>query len=540
MSKALATKKVAAVLLGLGMVLAFAGMASAQTTTTTTTSTTLSTLQAQVQALLAQIAALQGTGTATASGACFTFTQDEWQGQSGGQVMWVQEFLNGHGFTVAASGAGSPGNETSYFGALSKAAVMKFQSSEGITPVSGYWGPLSRAKANAICAGSTTTTTTTTTGTTGAGITVTAGSQPANSLAPANANRVPFTTFTITNNSGAAVTINGVDVQRTGLAADAAFSGVVLLDPNGVQIGTSRTFNSNHQAEIGTPWTLNAGQSDDLHGRGQHGFTQATEANYSGQVASISVVGIDTTVPVAGTLPITGASQTINSSLTIGTATVQRSSFDPLSPRSEPIGTTGLIYSGIRVTAGSAENEKLYSITWNQTGSVGSGDLANLVTVVNGTSYPVTVDASGKYYTSTFPGGILVTKGNSADVYIKGDITGQNASGRTVEFDIYRASDIYLVGQTYGYGVTPTPNSVSNTAPAAGNNSEFYSPTNNTAAPGQPFYEGAQVGVTAGTLSTVSNAGAVGSQNIAINVPNQPLGGFTTNFTGEPVTVQSP
>jgi len=216
MSKALATKKVAAALLGFGMVVAFAATASAQTTTTTTTSnSSLSTLQAQVQALLAQIAALQGTGTATTStGACFTFTQNEQQGSTGGQVMWVQEFLNGHGYTVAASGAGYPGNESTYFGALTKAAVMKFQSSNGISPVSGYWGPLSRAKANSICAGSTTTTTTTTGTTTGGGVTVTAGTQPANSLAPMNASRVPFTTFTLSNNSGAAVTINGITVQR--------------------------------------------------------------------------------------------------------------------------------------------------------------------------------------------------------------------------------------------------------------------------------------------------------------------------------------
>jgi hypothetical protein len=543
MSKALATKKVAAVLLGLGMVLAFAGAASAQTTTTTTTnSSTLSALQAQVQALLAQIASLQGTGTATASGACFTFTENEQMGSSGGQVMWIQEFLNGHGFTVAASGAGSPGNESSYFGALTKAAVIKFQDAyassiltpEGLTSGTGNWFAGTRAEANAICAGSTTTTTTTTTGTTGngTGITVTAGTQPANSLAPANANRVPFTTFTITNTSGAAVTINGVDVQRTGLAADAAFAGVVLLDPNGVQIGTSRTFNSNHQAELGTPFTLNAGQSETFTVAGNMG-TQTVEQNYSGQVASISVVGIDTTVPVSGTLPITGAQQTINSSLTIGTANVTLSSFDPNSSRTEPIGTTGLIFSGVRIQAGSAENEKLYSITWNQTGSIGSGDLSNLVTIVNGTSYPMTVDSTGKYYTATFPGGISVNEGNSIDAYVQGDITGSDAAGRTIEFDVYRPSDIYLVGQTYGYGITPT----------ASNSTNAYSTNNNTSsgfqASANPFYFGSTATVTAGTLSTISSAGSVGSQNIAINVQNQPLGGFSTDFTGEPVTVQS-
>src|SRR5580704_8802398 len=133
MSKALATKNVAAVLLSLGIVLAmsfaFVKPANAQTTSSVTS------LQSQVQALLAQIAALQGSSTGStsmSSGACFTFTQNETMGASGGQVMWIQEFLNGHGFQVAASGAGSPGNETSHFGAKTKAAVAAFQAANGI------------------------------------------------------------------------------------------------------------------------------------------------------------------------------------------------------------------------------------------------------------------------------------------------------------------------------------------------------------------------------------------------------------------------
>jgi hypothetical protein len=57
---------------------------------------------------------------------------------------------------------------------------------------------------------------------------------------------------------------------------------------------------------------------------------------------------------------------------------------------------------------------------------------------------------------------------------------------------------------------------------------------------GTPWFEGSLVSVTAGTLSTISNGSAQApAQNVAINVPNQVLGGFTTNFTGEPVTVQT-
>ena len=538
MSKALATKNVAALLLGVAMVFGFAFVFAAPAK-----ADTLSDLQAQVQALLAQISTLQGGST---TGACFTFTQNLSTGVTSAEVMQVQKFLNSKGFTVAATGAGSPGNETSYFGALTKAAVVKWQNANastvlapvGLTAGTGYWGPSSRAAANAQCTstGGTTGTGGTTTPT-GPGITVTAGTQPINSLAPQLANRVPFTTFTLTNNTGAAVTISGVTVQRTGLAADVVFAGVELVDSNGLQIGTSRTFDSNHQAIIGTPWTLNPGQSATYTVAGN---MNSNEANYAGQVAAISVVGINTTVPVTGSLPITGAYQTINASLTIGTATAYISSFDPQGYRSEPIGTTGITFSGIRVTAGSAEDQKLYSITWNQVGSVGSTDIGNLSTVVNGTSYPVTVDSTGKYYSSTFPGGVLVPKGNTIDVYIKGDLVGSNSSGRTIEFDIYRQSDVYLVGQTYGYGITPTP-TVTNTVLSGNHASEFVGTGGGSTAGtvGTPFFQGSLTNVTAGTLSTVGNAGSVGAQNIAINVPNQPLGGFSTNFTGEPVTVQS-
>lgn len=512
----------------LGFAFSFATPAKAQS---------VSDLQAQVQALLAQIQAL--SGGSTTGGACvnFTFTTNYKMGQSGAEVMQIQKFLNQSADTrVAATGAGSPGNETSYFGAATRAAVIKFQnkySADILTPVgltagNGNWFASTRAKANALAAacvpGNPGGPTTPVTGT----LQVMAGTQPANSLAPNNATRVPFTTFTLTNSSSAAVTVNGVVVTRTGLASDNAFAGVVLVDSNGIQYGNAQTFNSNHQATIGGTFTMNPGQSMTFTVAGNMASNNSTNA---GQVASIAVTGINTTGTVSGSLPITGAAHTINASLTIGTVSLQRSSFDPNSSRSVSLGTTGVIFGGVRITA-NAEDQKLFSITWNQTGSAGSSDLSNLRTVVNGVSYPVTVDSSGKYFTSVMPGGVLVTKGNSLDMYIQGDITGSNAASRTVEFDIYRGSDIYLIGQTYGYGIAAT--APSNDSYTVGNNSSSGFRQN-----ANPFYFGATVTVTAGTLSTVSTAATIAPQNIAVNVPNQTLGGFTTNFTGEPVTVQS-
>lgn len=73
-------------------------------------------------------------------------------GMTNQQVLVLQQLLNKKGFTIAQSGAGSPGNETSYFGSMTREAVRKFQCSKGIVcsgseSATGYGmvGPKTRA-----------------------------------------------------------------------------------------------------------------------------------------------------------------------------------------------------------------------------------------------------------------------------------------------------------------------------------------------------------------------------------------------------------
>lgn len=98
------------------------------------------------------VAPLPTTTVATTSPAAqvptFLFTKDRHLGESGTDVQTLQEFLNSHGAPVAATGVGSPGHETTYFGARTRAALAVFQKAHGIVPASGYFGPLTRGYIN--------------------------------------------------------------------------------------------------------------------------------------------------------------------------------------------------------------------------------------------------------------------------------------------------------------------------------------------------------------------------------------------------------
>ncbi len=74
-----------------------------------------------------------------------SFGRDLQAGSAGADVLDLQRFLNARGYMVAPSGPGSPGNETSTFGQLTRQALAKFQAANGIVPAAGYLGSITRA-----------------------------------------------------------------------------------------------------------------------------------------------------------------------------------------------------------------------------------------------------------------------------------------------------------------------------------------------------------------------------------------------------------
>lgn len=130
------TAKVAAGFVGFALAFAFVvapAPAKAQSMTE---------LQAMIAALQAQIAALSGGSSTSHS---HTFTTDLTVGSTGAEVVALQQFLVSKGFLTMPAGV-SMGT----FGSMTQSAVAAYQSSKGIMPASGYFGPATRASVNSM------------------------------------------------------------------------------------------------------------------------------------------------------------------------------------------------------------------------------------------------------------------------------------------------------------------------------------------------------------------------------------------------------
>ncbi len=125
------TAKIVAGVVGFAMVMGFvATPVKAQTTD-------IAALQAMIAQLTAQIAALQGGSSSMMTGSAPMAPLT--MGSSGAEVTKLQNFLISKGFGIAAGATG-------YFGGQTQSAVMAFQSANGITPASGYYGSLTASK----------------------------------------------------------------------------------------------------------------------------------------------------------------------------------------------------------------------------------------------------------------------------------------------------------------------------------------------------------------------------------------------------------
>lgn len=410
-------------------------------------------LQAQIQALLAQIAALQAQLNAQQGGGAAVqcnFTRNLTVGSQGEDVRCLQQYLNSAGFQVAASGPGSPGNETSFFGPLTRAAVAKWQEANaaavlapvGLSSGTGFWGPSSIGHYNSLVAG----------GqvpapevpgvpvpASGVALSLSAGN-PAGATIPQGAAGVTFLEFNVAGNG----TLNSLTFERKGAGATGDFSNVYLYEGN-TRLTSGRTVNSTTHQVFFASLGLNVSGVRTLRLVGDVS-ADATAANEH----RFELVGSSGSPSVSGSL--VGNTMRIGG-VKVGTIKVSATS----TPANPSVGQRGALLADFELSAGTGEDLSLRRVTLTHGGNLSRSRLSNLELRIAGETVASagSPDSSDRV-TFVLPSPYNLDKGQVVTLRVYGDIAADSRKDDTIKFYIDSGADLEAIGATHGFPATPT------------------------------------------------------------------------------------
>lgn len=404
-------------------------------------------------------------GTTTTGGVCpFTWSRTLQVGSTGADVKALQQFLNMNASTmVAASGAGSPGMETTSFGPATKAAVMKFQTANGISAL-GLVGPSTRAKLNSLCTGSTGGNTGGNTGgttTSGTGLKVMlAATSPMNSVLVTGQAIGDIGEFAFTNPSSAPITVTGLTFNRIGVSNDQTINNVYLY--NGVVRLTDSAGISNSQFSFTNAaglFTVQPGAT----------YVVAVRADIasgtSGQQLGVSLTNVAASGSLnsATTFPINSGFQMI-SQATLATVDFSNTTL-PADTSVSPQAGYVLWQNNVSV---STNPVWLKSMRFTNLGSIDASAVTNLALYVDGTQVGSTVASLSADRSITFDlsANPLKLSTQSHVIKVLGDIVG--GANRTIQLSLQRSSDAMFVDSQLNQPLLPTKNATTFGAVNAG------------------------------------------------------------------------
>jgi hypothetical protein len=438
---------------------------------------------------------------ASTTNAAMTWSRSLKLGSRGADVKDLQVFLNMCADTkVSNSGAGSSGMETTYFGPATKAAVIKWQAARGVSPQSGLFGPLSRAKAADLQMSS---------NVCGGGVVV---NPPVNQTGPVMASLSATTPAAGVLVSGQATadlahftfngtgTVTNITLQRVGVSADATLSNVYLFDgatrlTDAVTVSNNGvvTFNSasglfmvNGMKTISVKSDIVLGAAGQTVGVRLNSFATSAgvvSANITANVhsiASATLAGIS-----AGTVTPSGATINPGSNVTLWQSTLNISQRDVMMKR--------------------------FAI--RQVGSASANSFANFKLFVNGVqvSTAAGVDSLG-YVTFDMMANPVTLVSGSRVVRVDADVL--SGASRTVNFSVRQAADVDFVDSSYGVNITPTSTPWAGSASTIGGASGgSVTVEKDTSSPTQPVSVGAN-DVKLGTFKVTAYGEAVKLETI--------------------------
>lgn len=355
-------------------------------------------------------------------------------------VQNLQKLLNMDAATkVASTGAGSAGFETLRFGPATMAAVKKFQTANGISPVSGYVGPLTRAALNTICTGNGSVSTPTNTGNSG----VSSNSIPVSVLVQGQA-AAKLGEFVITGNGG----VTNVTLQRTGLSNNSTLQNVYLYD------GMTRLTDA---ASVRTDGSISFNSISGLFMvSGSKTITVRADiasSNTSGQTVGVALTSV--TMMGGQATPVTGVAGPLFSISSASTATANLTSTTP-SPSNMTINSGSMNQTVWSQSVSIGTNPaKLNGLTVKMIGSAPANTLANVTLYVDGVSKGTAMINSNMQYVFDLSSTPVALTTGAHLVEVHADVVG--GAYRNFYMSLEQAADLKIEDQTLpGVSVTPT------------------------------------------------------------------------------------
>ncbi|MCK9583278.1 MAG: peptidoglycan-binding protein, partial [Endomicrobiales bacterium] len=473
-----------------------------------TQATTIDDLLAQIAALQAQLVALQnGSGATpvpTGNVACagVTFTRNLTVGATGSDVKCLQVLLNTNGFTLAATGAGSPGMETSYFGPITLAAVKAFQAAKGWTPANQV-GPLTRGALNALIGtpgGVTPPVVVIPTGPVSA--TLSFDNPAAGSLINSQA-----TADVLHINFAGTGTVTSVTLQRTGISTQNTLSNVYLYD-GATRLTDGYSFNAS-----GT-LTMN-GLNIAVSGSKVISVKVDTASNAVTYASSVAVALTGYTAN--GTAEVANVQGNTFSIVTGSAATAYMTTNTASSTASVNAGTTQYTMWSDTIQV-NTRTIQLKGMNFKIIGSAPTNALANIKLFVDGVDSGVIATVApiqgSNYAMFNFATPINLTTGTHT-IDVRADIvTGAN---RTVQLSVQQAADVVLYDSQVG--VNLAIESASSTAFVADS--------------------GTTVSILTGSSTLVVDPTFSGYTSITAGQTNAVIGKYTVHGYGEDVKVNT-
>lgn len=382
-------------------------------------------------------------------------------GSTGADVMKLQQFLNMASDTqIAASGIGSAGMESSYYGALTGAAVKKFQLKYATqilaplgltTPTTNFFGS-SRAQANTLCAGGTVPPGPVTPPVTGNGLKVMLATDSPNNTALVQGQAAgDLAHFTLSNPTSAPVMVTNIAFKRTGVSNDSTMSNVYLY--NGAVRLTDSAGVSNSAFNFNNPsglFTVPAGGTYTVSVRSD------IAGSTSGQQIGVQLVSVASngTLDSSVVFPINGYLQTISAATlaTVDFNTTTLPSVSTVDPQVDYTVWQNTMTVGTRAVT-------LRSFALRNIGSIQNGDLKNFRLYVDGVNVGSAVpliDATTNMITFDLSANPVRLETGGRVVKVLADIVG--GASRTFDFSLRYPGDALMIDTDLGQGVLPTAN----------------------------------------------------------------------------------